>query len=397
MSYCALRSCLRICALVALVIGLPIGSPIARADTELPVLATILELNRKAINDYDNLNFDEARADLKEALALCDRNALGNHPVRARTYVNLGVVLLAADAAHPEVALAHFRRAFQIQPDVQLPVRLANPEVTQAFVSARPRGPTPTPTPPTPMAARVPAAADDGAADAVPATQGRTTSIRAAAATADQDDAEEDDAGSAGVRAAGSHWLLGFGVGSGFGWVSGNGEVNSDLRLPSGFEPSSVVHLSPEVGYFLRPDLEVSLQGRFQLITGATAERDPTGMSCGADRVCSPSKGATAVFLKATWFSSTKGLRPFLSGAIGYGQIRHVVTLSDHTDCGADAAHPTTCVDTATAGPIFIGPGAGVMIDLARHFALTLGVSTLVGISTFTFHVDVAGGVAVEL
>src|SRR5664279_1153306 len=122
-----------ICAPVAVAMALMTSTPIARAESETPVLATIVALNRKAIDDYDNLNFDEARAELKEALALCDRNGLGNHPVRARTYVSLGVVLLAADAAHREVAIANFRRALQIQADVPLPARLANPEVTQAF------------------------------------------------------------------------------------------------------------------------------------------------------------------------------------------------------------------------------------------------------------------------
>src|SRR6266700_5101362 len=99
-----------------------IGAPIAvamvwltcaavvHAQPELPAIAQILELNRKAVNDYDNLNFDEARTELREALALCDRHNLGNHPVRARTYLTMGVVLLAADAAHREVAIAHFRR-----------------------------------------------------------------------------------------------------------------------------------------------------------------------------------------------------------------------------------------------------------------------------------------------
>src|SRR6185295_322568 len=111
----------------AIALALLLCAPSARAQPETAAVAQVLELNRKALRDYDNLNFDEARAELKEALALCDRHALGNHPVRARTYVHLGVVLLAADAEHPEVAIAHFRRALQIQADVQVPARFANP------------------------------------------------------------------------------------------------------------------------------------------------------------------------------------------------------------------------------------------------------------------------------
>ena len=64
-------------------------------------------------------------------------NGLGSDPVRAQTYLNLGVVLLAADAQHRDVAVANLRRAIQIQPDIQLPERLANPEVQQAFAEAQ--------------------------------------------------------------------------------------------------------------------------------------------------------------------------------------------------------------------------------------------------------------------
>ncbi len=97
----------------------------------------VAELNRKALDDYDNLNFDDAKAVLKNALALCDKNGLGSDPVRAQTYLNLGVVLLAADAQHRDGAVANLRRAIQIQADIKLPERLANPEVQQAFVEAQ--------------------------------------------------------------------------------------------------------------------------------------------------------------------------------------------------------------------------------------------------------------------
>jgi len=107
-----------------------VGNPAA-------ALGAIAELNRKALDDYDNLNFDDAKTKLKNALALCDRNGLGSDPVRAQTYLNLGVVLLASEAQHRDVAIANLRRAIQIQADIKLPERLANPEVQQAFVEAQ--------------------------------------------------------------------------------------------------------------------------------------------------------------------------------------------------------------------------------------------------------------------
>jgi hypothetical protein len=363
---------------------------VARADgdaadgsSSASAAASVTELNRKALEAYDNLNFDDAKAALKEALALCDRNGLGSDPVRAQTYLNLAVVMLAADAQHRDVAVANFRRAIQIQADIRLPERVANPEVQQAFAEAQ--------------AAVRATQATHTPAPATGTVEARRPPARRAPA-AHEGDEDADVEASAEETEGGEHarWFIGFGVGSGIGWASGTGEV-SDVHVPSGFEPSSVIHLAPEIGYFVRPDLLLSLQGRIQFISGATAERDPGGTACGSDHVCSPSHGATALFAKATLFFAPSGFRPYVSGALGVGQIRHVVSLPDRNNCGTDAAHPVACVDTAAAGPVLLGPGGGFMYELGRHFALTLGASALVGVSAFTFHLDVGGGIAVEL
>jgi hypothetical protein len=381
------RSPHRFIASIAVAIALLAFARPARAEADASAVATIIAINRKALDDYDNLNFDEARSGLKAALALCDRKGLGSHPVRAQTYLNLGVVLLAADAKHRGVAVAQFRRALQIQADVRPAKRIANPEVQQAFDEAR-------------AEIEIEATSINQRSHAPPAGRAPPAAAGDVVAGHGSGDAGGDDGDARGVaRRRAARWHLAFGVGSGVGWASGTGEVNTDVTIPSGFQPSSRVHLAPELGYFVRPDLLLSLQGRFQLISGATAERDPTQTTCGSDHVCSASTGASAVFVKASWFfgHGEGRLRPYVMGALGYGQIRHVVSLPAHMDCGADPAHPVSCVDTAAAGPIFVGPGAGVMLEIAPHFALTLGASTLVGFSAFTFHVDVSGGVAVDL
>jgi hypothetical protein len=369
----------RFFALLVVAIGLSMPARAARAEADASVLANITALNRKALDDYDSLNFDEARSGLEAALALCDRNGLESHPLRAQTYLNLGVVALAADAGHPEVAAAHFRRALQIQADVRLSERVANPDVQRAFAAAKADVEVAPIRPPPRAPARAKADADDDA--------------DVSASANDEDVSAPDDAGASG----GARWVLAFGVGSGIGWASGTGEVNTDVKVPSGFQPSSVVHLAPEIGFFVRPTLLLSLQGRFQFISGTTPERDPSQTMCGADHLCAASNGATAVFVKASWFLAQGPVRPYLGAALGYGQIRHVVTLPGHDDCGADPAHPVACVDTVAAGPIFAGPGGGLLFQLAPHFALTLGATALLGFSTFTFQVDVNGGIAVEL
>ena len=380
----------RFVAVVVAAVALMAAPHPARSQGDPDAVAAVTEINRKALDDYDNLNFDEARNGLKEGLALCERRGLGSHPIRAQTYLNLGIVLLAADAQHREIAVAHFRRALEIQPDIRLPERIANPEVQVAFAEAR---------------TTLEAAAPRGRPGAKQAARGTTEPTAAGEATVvagsgevDAADGEAEIVARSGAARERSDWFLAFGIGSGMGLTSGNGEVNTAVKAPSGFQPSSVVHLSPEIGYFVRRNLLLSLQGRFQLISGATPERDPNPVSsCGADHVCSGSTGATAVFAKATWFFGEGALHPYVSGALGFGRIRHVVSLPNLSDCGADAAHPVACVDTAAAGPVFIGPGAGVAFDLSRHLSLTLGASTLLGFSAFTFHVDVNAGVAVTL
>jgi hypothetical protein len=53
-------------------------------------------------------------------------------------------------------------------------------------------------------------------------------------------------------------------VGGGVGWATGNGEVNStNVVEPAGFAPSKLLHFSPEIGYFLSPELLLSVQFRF--------------------------------------------------------------------------------------------------------------------------------------
>jgi hypothetical protein len=52
------------------------------------------------------------------------------------------------------------------------------------------------------------------------------------------------------------------------------------------------------------------------------------------------------------------------------------------------------CVDTVLAGPVFAGPGGGLLINLTPNFGLVVDVGTLLGFPKFTFHIDGNIGVA---
>jgi hypothetical protein len=147
-------------------------------------------------------------------------------------------------------------------------------------------------------------------------------------------------------------------------------------------------HVAPEVGYWYRRDLLLSVQGRFQLVTG-TNENTLDG----SDKH-TPVPAALALFAKATWLASTTGsLRPFLSGGLGGGQIRHVVTFSDLNYCGPRNDQTQECVDTVVAGPMLAQVGGGIFYKLSDSLALVLSSNAQVAAPKFTMNLDFNAGV----
>jgi hypothetical protein len=356
----------------------------ARAD-DAASAAAIAKLTKKALEDYENLNFDAARRRLAFALEECSRLALTRDAVAAEAHMLMGVVILSGGDKERAEALAQFEKALAIDATVKLPDSVATPELQLAFEQAaknvaeqdQEAKPDENPDDAKTRSGPAPARAVRSKAKAAPET-----------ATAESD---EDDSSS-----VARSWFLGFSVGGGGGWTSGVGEV-TDVRVSSGFHKAPLVHVAPEVGMYLTPDLLLSVQLRLQFLSGASSEPDPTLTMCGADHLCSPTKGATALFAKGTWFlDAGPAVRPYVSGLLGAGQIRHLASVPGTSTCGTDPAQPQACVDTVAAGPVFVGAGAGVAVHLSPTFAVLAGANTLLGFSRFTFHVDLNVGAAVE-
>ena len=184
----------------------------------------------------------------------------------------------------------------------------------------------------------------------------------------------------------GARWFAGVLVGSGVGYATGTGETNANLPVSGSFASTSLGHVAPEVGYWVAPDLLVSAQGRIQWVTGTTELVDTTG------RVYPPADLALALFLKASLFFGSESFRPFISGGLGGGQIRHVVTFGAFHDCGATRSQ--TCVDSVVAGPALAEVGAGFLYKLTSTFALEASSNLQVAEPKFTFNVDLNAGVA---
>lgn len=447
----------------------------ARAQAENPAaLEKITKLNKKAVDEFENLNFDQARKILKDALDACSRSGLDGSQIAARTHVHLGVVLFAGFKQKDD-ALAEFKKALEIAPEIKLDKLLATPEIQEVFDQAVEAQKSD-------KGGKTGGEATPGSADAIThepvtrAAQGKPipinvtldSSVKAkkvmlsfsadgsedfgeremkeaspgnwmaeipASATegakvsyyieVDGDDdqvvAKKGSAaeplivalhgpGGAALgpgkkktatpppkakESEGPSWYLGLGVGSGFGWTTGTGEVYSkDVVKPAGFAAAQLGQVTPEIGYFLSPNLILSLQLRFQKVSGATSFYATDTTTCGTSMICSAPSLAISGFARAHFLFDFGELHPFVSAALGGGSIRHVTSFPSMPNCGSDMK--TTCVDTLDAGPIFVGGGGGLLYNLSDAFALTAESNLVLGFTNFTLNIDINVGVAFE-
>ena len=425
-------------------------------------------LNRKALEAYQHLEFETAMRLLNEALDHSERAGLTQHPIRARTFVTLGIVSLGGFRQRDQ-AVKYFRRALQIQPEVRLSPGLANPDIQAAFDEAIAGLSTPGSEDLPPEKALVHEPVRVGEADkpvpilVVPDKDLDATSVvlryRASTASAFTDLAMKK--GSSGgfeaaipvsatagehvayfieARRANGSVLVGRGTaadpivvalarpttpvaatvagtgasrpaasdkrlfvailgGTGFGWASGTGEATLTPVESPGIDWTVMGQVVPEIGYLVTPRFMIGVQGRLQLVRGATPywvpNREPG--ECGDDGICAPSSTAFAGLLKATFFLADPGsaFQPYLSLSAGGGYIRHVSRVNAPIACGPMGMDP--CVDTVAGGPALFGPGVGFRYDVADAVGIVVQIGGLVGVPNFTANADVNLGLAFRL
>ncbi len=463
---------LLVCLTLLPVVALTTSSAARAAAEDSAAVEKVTKLNKKAVDEYQNLNFEEARKLLKSAVEICNQSGLENHPVTARTYIHLGIVTFTGFKQRDE-AVKQFRKALEVQADIKLDKILATPEVQEVYdeaVEQQKAEAAATKKPPEPKPA------GEGI-EHEPVTQSRQGSPITIKASVDsslgakkvvlsfsadgaddfaEKEMKEDSPGTfvaeipasatqggrvdyfiealgdndAALASKGSEkdtlkiamlgpngqplapairkgkkppekpagdesptLLFGLSIGTGVGWTTGNGEIfGGDKVDPPGFAMAKLMHFAPEVGYYLSPDLLLSVQLRLQIISGATEYHDAAG--CVPDGVCSPGTYAFAGFARASYFFGEGDLRTYMAGNLGLGTIRHLTTFDSQTKCGANMT--TACIDTVPSGPIFAGVGAGIVYNVSPAFALTLGTNGVFGFTKFTFNVDLNAGVAFE-
>jgi hypothetical protein len=113
--------------------GLILAAPIA-ARAEDPE-KQVARMNKRAMEDYDALEFESARKTLVDAVALLRSAGLDESPVAAKTYMNLGIIFISGfkDRNRGQQQLVN---ALKINPNLKLDPALATPELDEAFSAA---------------------------------------------------------------------------------------------------------------------------------------------------------------------------------------------------------------------------------------------------------------------
>jgi hypothetical protein len=96
----------------------------------------LVQMNKKALGDYDTLEWDSAKRTLLDALVAGKKAGLDNHPIMARTYVHLAAVYLTGFKDRAK-AMQSFARALEIDPRIQLSKAIETAEVKAAFAEAQ--------------------------------------------------------------------------------------------------------------------------------------------------------------------------------------------------------------------------------------------------------------------
>jgi hypothetical protein len=95
----------------------------------------LVQMNKKALEDYDTLEWDAAKRTLLEALVAGKKSGLENHPVMARTYIHLGAVYITGFKDRQK-GIQSFVRALEIDPSIRITRAMATADLNDAFAEA---------------------------------------------------------------------------------------------------------------------------------------------------------------------------------------------------------------------------------------------------------------------
>jgi hypothetical protein len=173
-------------------------------------------------------------------------------------------------------------------------------------------------------------------------------------------------------RPAGS-LFVGLGAGYGYGaFPASLLEFRRDLRIRANVGSAGIVLLTPEVGYQLSEAFAVGLQLYWQQI-GSSGTGDP--------RAGSPARQAFTALARGSYRSGNGRLQWLASAFLGAGQGFHLVVPPL-------PAQGLSRNDSVRAGPVVLGPGAGLLFHLFHRAALVAEARLLTGLPHWAALVD---------
>jgi hypothetical protein len=146
-------------------------------------------------------------------------------------------------------------------------------------------------------------------------------------------------------------------VGTGAGYVSGKTEQQAN-EVQCCLAPG-LLHIAPEIGYYISKQLAISLAGRIGIPIGANIEGHATM--------------APAGLIKLRYALSKKGTGITVSGGVGGGIIRNTIKLTDPAVSGMDT-------DIVAIGPMLVSAGAGYTAAVGGSLKIVAELNAIAGI-----------------
>jgi hypothetical protein len=187
-------------------------------------------------------------------------------------------------------------------------------------------------------------------------------------------------------RSAAPKILLAVSGGTGFGYVSGKTENGNQVQ--SCCIGSSLLVLTPEIGYHVTPRLTLGVAARL-------------GFPIGAD-IAGHSSIAPAGFVRARYAVFQSSVEHIGDGLhvmaeVGGGILRNTIKLSDDVTMSTGPGMDT---DIVAQGPLLVGAGAGYRHHLGDRLAVLVELDAMAGIAvtrTFGSAVHLNSGVSADL
>jgi hypothetical protein len=174
------------------------------------------------------------------------------------------------------------------------------------------------------------------------------------------DNTDKRDKGPTGGVVAGgkkSTVFVAVAIGTGAGYVSGKTEQQQN-EVECCIAPG-LLHVAPEVGYYISKQLAISLAGRIGFPLGANIDGHASIGPAG--------------FLKIRYALNPRGYGFNVTGGAGGGIIRNTIKLTETDD-------PNMDTDIVAFGPLLVSAGAGYSARLGGNLRLNADLNIIAGI-----------------